>query len=291
MRFGYHFQPGRELQGGQALTSWLRTVREHVREASRRVGRPIQLGVRVPSRPDTARSLGMDAVAWARAGLVDLVVPTPFWETCEFHMPIGTWRRLLESTNASLAGGLEIRYQPMRGGEAQMMTPELAAGAAAAVLAGGAENVYLFNYFLKGHLDGQWTPAQFAATLNAMTSSKTLYRLPRTHAVTFPDIQAPGVPDAHPLPAEGTTCSFRMQTGPRPEGRDVSVLIQLEGDDASATPPELRVNSIPCPPGISQEDGALRYILPPEALADEMHLLEVTSPDTMRIIRVEFIVK
>ena len=62
------------------------------------------------------------SVAWARAGLVDLGVPPPFWEACEFHMPIGTWRRLLDRTNATLAGGLETRYKPMRGGEAATST-------------------------------------------------------------------------------------------------------------------------------------------------------------------------
>ncbi|MDF2668153.1 MAG: hypothetical protein K0R67_459 [Paenibacillus sp.] len=39
-----------------------------------------------PSRPQTARGLGMDAVEWARQGLIDMLVITPLWSwpcSCE----------------------------------------------------------------------------------------------------------------------------------------------------------------------------------------------------------------
>ena len=156
MRFGYHFQIGRELEGGEELRDWIGEVRRLCAEEEKRKRRRVHLGVRVPSDPETARNLGMDAVAWARAGLVDLVVPTPFWATCEFNMPLHAWRRMLDGTGAQLAGELEIRYQPCPGGPARMMSPELAAGAAAAVFATGAQ-IYLFNYFAEQHLGGEST--------------------------------------------------------------------------------------------------------------------------------------
>lgn len=290
MRFGYHFQIGRELIGGKALTEWIGAVRQECARAEQRLGHPVALGVRVPSNPVTARALGLDGVSWAHQGLVDLVVPTPFWETCEFDMPIATWKRLLEGTGVVLAGGLEIRYQPYQGGPAAMMSPELARGAAVAVLAGGADHVYLFNYFADMHLGGQWTREQYEETVGAMGSLAALNRLSRHHGVTFRDIRAPGEPRDHALPASGSLCAFRLQTGPDLTGRAVEVLLERQppGDEAPPAP-AVHVNSVPCALARSEGRGVFIYTVAPEALTEEAHVVEVESVDgqPMTILRVE----
>jgi hypothetical protein len=290
MRFGYHFGIGRELDGGKVLTEWITDVRQACRKAGRRLGRPVQLGVRVPSTPRTARNLGLDGAAWARAGLIDLLVPTPFWATCEFDMPMNTWRRLLNGTGCALAGGLEIRYQPMPAAQADTMTPELATGAAMAVLSGGADFVYLFNYFADMHLGGHWTKGQYDATLRAMASIEALDRLPRRHAVTYRDVRAPGEPSDNPLPASGGILSFRLQTGPKPVGRDAEVLLGVQPADTPA--PELRVNGTLCPAPSKEGDAAFRYAVPGDALADGAHVVEATATEgkPLTIVRVEFAV-
>jgi len=290
MRFGYHFQIGRELEGGKILTDWIAGVKRDCEQAAKRLKHPVKLGVRVPSTPETARNLGLDGAAWARAGLVDVLVPTPFWATNEFNMPLATWRQLLHGTKCVLAGGLEIRYEPYPGGPAIMMTPELAAGAAMAVLAGGADCVYLFNYFADMHLGGQWTKQQYDTTLKAMQSLAALDKLPRRHGVTFRDTRAPGEPSDTPLPASGGICSFRVQTGPKPTGRKVEALIELESPDTSA--PELRVNSVVCPAPKKEGKAAFVYPVPAEALTDEAHVIEATAQggQAMKIVRVEFAV-
>ena len=114
MRFPYHFRIGHELEGGEILTAWLLEVRGLTDAAAKRLGHPVQLAVRVPAEPETARQMGLDAVRWAREGLVDLVTVTPFWETSDFNMPVRLWRRLLDGTGVSLAGGLEILVRPYR---------------------------------------------------------------------------------------------------------------------------------------------------------------------------------
>jgi len=289
MRFGFHFGIGRELEGGEMLSKWIGEVRKECSRAAKRLGHPVRLGVRVPSTPETARNLGLDGAAWAKAGLVDLVVPTPFWETCEFNMPIRTWQRLLQGTKCALAGGLEIRCQPYRGAPAIMMTPEVAAGAAMAVLRAGADFVYLFNYFADMHLGGQWTKEQYDTTLKAMQSIEALDRLPRRHAVTFRDIHAPGEPWDAALPATGAILPFRMQTGPKPTSREVEALIEVSS--AETATPELRVNSVPCPEP-HRNDATLTWPVPAEALADEMHVLEVAATDgkPLTVLRLEFAV-
>lgn len=289
MRFGYHFPAGRELEGGKVLEGWIGEVRRRCNAAAVRLGHPVKLGVRVPSEPETARKLGLDGVAWARAGLVDLVVPTPFWETCEFDMPMAQWARLLEGTGALLAGGLEIRYQPYPGGPAELMSPELAWGAATAVMYGGADLVYLFNYFAQGHLDGLWSREAFERALCAMRDTEQLYRMPRRHAVTFRDIVAPGEPKLAALPAHGGHCSFRLQTGPKPEGRRVSVVLGV----LSMAPPAVSVNSVPCGPAAEREPEVWAYEVPAEALAEGAHVVEVVPGEAgegYTLTRVEVVV-
>jgi len=287
MRFGWHFRIGRELEGGEILTEWIGQVRRLCNEAAAREGHPVRLGCRVPSNPETARLLGMDGVQWARKGLVDLLVPTPFWATCEFNMPIREWKRLLEGTKCALAGGLEIRYQPWPGANATAMTPELAVGAAMAVLAGGADHVYLFNYFAKGHLDNLWSHEGFNHTLAAMRGIEALNPLPRRHAITYRDIVAPGEPSGHLLPAAPGLGIFRLQTGPKPNGRKVQLLLELEADgEREPAAPNVRVNATPCPDPERQGKCVLLYTVPPEALTDGQTVVETTNAGS-RIVRVE----
>jgi hypothetical protein len=262
-------------------------VRREAARAAKRWGHPVKLAVRVPSVPETARQLGLDGAGWARAGLIDLLVVTPFWATCEFNMPIATWRQLLDGTSVLLAGGLEVLYRPTPGGKPIEMTPAQAAGAAMAVLAGGADVVYLFNYFPESK---PWPAEEFNTTLRAMASRQTLDRLPRTHAVTYRDVRAPGEPPDNPLPATGSQCAFRLQTGPKPIGRKAEVILELEstrGSDLSA--PTIRVNGTSCP-SPSKQDTAFVYRVPEEARTDEIHVIEATgaSGQAMKILRVEF---
>ncbi len=287
MRFGWHFQIGRELEGGEILTQWLAQVRKLCQERPAAAGGPVRLGCRVPSTPETARMLGMDGARWARSGLIDLLVPTPFWGTCEFNMPTRTWRQLLDGTGCALAGGLEIRYQPWPGAAAPLMSPELALGAAAAVLAGGADFVYLFNYFADMHLGGHWTKQQYDRTLAAMHSLPELDKLPRRHAVTYRDIVAPGEPYSPPLPAGGDRCTFRLQTGPKPSGGKVELLLELEAPaQGELVAPQARVNSVMCAAPAHEGKAVFLYPVPPEALAEEETVVEVTGSG-MRIVRVE----
>ena len=185
-----------------------------------------------------------------RAGLVDVVVATPFWATAEFDLPMVEWRQLLAGTKAQLGGGLEIRYQPVPDGPSKYMTPELAAGAAMAVLHGGADLVYLYNYFpgpanpgkaWNGELARDWGAGRYPAVLRAMQSEGLLDSLPRTHAVTYRAIRAPGEPPDHARPAVDRRqdmpwppgCAFRVQTGPKPVGRAVELTVEFTPDTAA----------------------------------------------------------
>ena len=110
MRFGYHFRPGKEADGAAVLTQFMRDVRGLTHEWSKKRGHPIQLGARVPTLPEAARGLGMDGVTWVREGLVDMLVPTPFWATTDFDIPMERWREQIGGAGRKvvLAPGAEI---------------------------------------------------------------------------------------------------------------------------------------------------------------------------------------
>ena len=245
MRFPYHFAPGREGEGGELLTGFMRRVRGILDAAAlrRRSQRRIRIGVRVPSRPQTAIAMGLDAVRWAQLGLCDMVTVTPYWASIETAMPVDLWRRLLPA-RVTLAAGLELLIRPYHVYRIQKNSLETVRGAAAAMLSQGADRVYLFNY-----MDSQTamdSMAEYRSVLAECGASRTLSGKPRRHVVTYPDTWAPGEASAALLPKSaqpGEWLTFRVATG-GPRWRRAEVRLACEG---AAPPQEVRVNaSAPC---------------------------------------------
>lgn len=290
MREAYLFSAGKEAEGTPILTAWMHEVRKLVDDAAAKRGHPIRLGVRVPSRPETAAAMGLDAVEWAKQGLIDLLVATPRWATLEFDMPLGQWRQMLGKSKTTLAGGLEIRYQPYPGASASTVSPELARGAAVSVLDSGADVVYLFNYF-----QGTWPPTDYQETLKAMRSLDSLLRLPRRVAVTYRDVTAPGEAYQRPLPATGKELAFAVKLGPIPaKGRTCNLLVGLAPQQGTAeSAPKILVNDNPCDlRDDTAKDGIrlLSFSVPTVALANApAQTIKITSKneDALKVERLE----
>ncbi|NLC55739.1 MAG: hypothetical protein GX774_02750 [Armatimonadetes bacterium] len=293
MREPHVFSPGQEAAGLPVLTEWLREIRRLVRDTAAKRGRPVRLGVRVPSRPETARAYGLDPVGWAQEGLVDLVVPTPRWATLEFDMPLAQWRRLLQPyRGVMLAGGLEILYQPHPGAPRTTVAPEHAFAAAAAVYAGGADAVYLFNYFQ----DSSWAPETYQKTLRTLGSRQGVAGAPRWHALTYRDITGPDEAYRPPLPATGASLRFDLPVcPPPPPDWQAQLLLEIEAiDGAPLQPPSARVNGQVC--AASQTDpesgspGRVTYPVPVAALAQRERaqiLVTARGGRPIRVVRVE----
>jgi hypothetical protein len=276
LREPYLFSAGKEAEGAPILTAWLREIRTLVAGSAAKRGHPIRLGVRVPSRPETALGLGLDAITWVKEGLIDLLVVTPRWATLEYDMPLRQWRRMLGASKATLAGGLEILCRPP-GGSPVAATPELATGAALSVLSGGADAVYLFNYFQ----DSTWPLPVYLETLKAMTSVDSLLPRPRGVAITYRDITAPGEDYRALLPATGKELVFPMKLGPLPNARrQCQVLIGLAPSSASLA---ATVNGKPCEVcNDTVKDGlrSVSFSVPMTALAGiETHQIKLRSKD------------
>ena len=192
-------------------------------------------------------------------------------------MPLKEWRHLLAGSHVMLAGGLEIICRPA-GEPPVQATPELATGAALSVLSGGADAVYLFNYFQ----DCTWPLPIYRQTLKDMTSLDSLLPRPRAVQLTFRDVTAPGE-DYHPLvPATGKELTFPMKLGPLPNARRrCELLIGLT--PSAAAVPAASVNGKPCEVcSDTVKDGVrlLSYSVPMAALTGiDVHQIKVRSKD------------
>jgi hypothetical protein len=298
MREPYLFSAGKESAGAPILTAWLREVRKRVADTGARRGHPVRLGVRVPSRPEVAAALGLDAKTWVKEGLIDLLVVTPRWSTIEFDMPMREWREMVGASKVTLAGGLEVGYRPYWDDHVQQMetlvSPELAAGAAIVALSQGADAVYLFNFFQKGH--PCWSLPVYQRTLQSMASLDSLQERPRTIGITYRDITAPGEHYRAPLPATGKEVVFPMRLGPIPGARwRCELLIGLAPSQDASLPTLMALVN-----GTRAEvlrdvttEGALRLItfrVPMVALAGtEVHEVKIASTEqtAMTVKRVE----
>ena len=242
LREPYLFSKGKEPEGREILNEWLRGIRTLADFAAKRRGHAVKLGVRVPSSPDTALGLGLDAPTWVKEGLVDLVVAAPRWATLEFAMPLGKWRGLL-GDRVTLAGGLEVLCRPAPDAQSHMVTQEEAAGAASAVLAGGADVVYLFNFFQHG--PPGWPIPEYQRMLKAFSSREELLKLPRRHAVTYRDVTIPGEDYHAPLPASGTQLSFALPLGPAPAaGWHIETAIEVSAPVTEESLPRVSINGV-----------------------------------------------
>jgi len=273
----YLFNRGEEERGRALLTTWMDTVRHEVEGHAARRHHAIQLGVRVPAQPAAALAMGMDAVTWARRGLVDLIVVTPRWSTLDYDMPLALWRERLAGSNVALLGGLEILSADSPAAAKHVVTPEEARGAAAQVLHHGADSVYLFNYFpspapIEG--TGSWQHDAYQETLSSLASLDRIAALPRRHTITFCDITGPEEADLFPppLPATGIVVDLSLPTGPAAPGARAALNIRLSAGQGGS-PPAATVNDADLGTGEEslEENGTRRvcYRFAGDALLDD----------------------
>lgn len=301
MRFGFHFRPGHEARGAELLTEFTREVRALLRAKEKRTGRRIRLAARVPTRPQTALGLGMDAVRWARDGLIDFLTVTPFWASIEPDIPIELWRELLRGTSVTLAAGLEVLIRPYHEyARPPLNSIETARGAAAALLDRGADRIYLFNY-----MDSETTtadPENYPKLLRELGELETIEGKTRRHVLTYADTWAPGEPAAPPmLPlacAPGRRGEFRIPIGPKPRSGEVAVLIGVEeAPDSQGASWEVRLNGERCqhqgPRPMAQPAPPrpmIAFRAPVEAVNRGYNLVEVSPASTGRLMWVEIAV-
>lgn len=229
MRFPYHFRPGHETEGQQILTQFMTDVRKILDKAEKRRGHEIKLGARVPTRPDVALGLGMDAVTWARNGLIDMLVVAPFWESTDTDIPLELWRQLLTGANVTLAAGIEIRILPYPKGPVGFNSIDTLRGMATSFLDRGADRIYLFNYMDANPTGGAVN--SYHRILTELASMDLMEGKPKRFVQTYTDTWAPAQAKAIALPAEvgkDHWAAFRIHTGPKPESGTTKAILGIK---------------------------------------------------------------
>ncbi len=250
MRFGWHFAPGKEAEGVELLCAFMHEVRGLTKEASAKRGHAIRLGARVPADPDAARGLGMDGVRWVKEGLVDMLVPCPFWTTSDFDIPLEKWREQTgdAAKGIVLAPGLEFNIRAHPGGGALANDLESVRGFAAASYYRGADQIYLFNF-----MDSETIPvsqSDYRTLLEQGMGRDTVTTLPRRHVATFHDTVPSGSSSGAQLPLETAAGgTVRLNIGPVPEkGKAVFLLGLAARDGLDKAVLNVTVNGQACAP-------------------------------------------
>ena len=182
LRFWLYFRPGREHEGGKLMNRFIEQARAATRAAEQRLKHPVKLSVRVPSTPWIARRHGLDAVAWARAGLVDHITAGSFWASTNSDIPVETWKGQLIGTDVAVSVHLEdgISSGSTR---RRTMTHEEMRGILSSALHRGADAVYFFNLFTGPYQ--RWPRKDHDSLLADAGSLVALQAGPRRHAVTL----------------------------------------------------------------------------------------------------------
>ena len=247
MRHGHHLTDGREREEASILTDFMRTVRDMTRAAEKRRGHPITLGVRVPTRPEVSLALGMDAFAWAKEDLCDVVVPTCFFDTNDFDIPLADW----EARFAAAGAKDTLRVYPCTDNGIwksvdayvrQNQTIEEVCGWADHVIAQGAKGIYLFNAFCYNCDDA---PEVERFIVSGGLAPERVRFADRAYPLSWHDVTAAGIPDGRQLPKrieEGKTVRVALPPVGRPLAEEVYVTV---GYDAKPEGVAVALNGSP----------------------------------------------
>jgi hypothetical protein len=153
-------EPPATKEARETMLEWLVSIRELTQRNSARRGRPFFLGLRIPSRLNTLRTIGLDVPEMARRGLLDFINPSNYWQTT-WDIPYDQLREQVGS-EVAIYGVIEDAPNWMfaragASGEPSFRklsaSAELIRGNAAGKLAMGADGIEFFNFFCTDSLE------------------------------------------------------------------------------------------------------------------------------------------
>ena len=242
LRFWLYFRPGREHQGVALMNAFMQEARAHTRAAAARLGHPVELSVRVPKTPWIARRHGLDAVAWGKADLVDVIIASTFWPSMDSDIAIETWKGLLANTGVQIGVGLESGMHS--GSLIRGATHEELRGGLVSGLQRGADLVYLFNLFSTPYQS--WPREDHDQLIRDAGTYACLASGPRRHPSTLTRPWSDGEPGAaSALPCRTRHGIFRLHLGPLPAA-DQRVRVELLATERGERP-TVAVNGSACP--------------------------------------------
>jgi len=201
----------------------------------------------------------MDGVKWSRENLIDVLVPTPFWATTDFDIPIELWRAKIGRANRKiiLAAGAEIllRAHP----SAKPIESDITSirGFASACLHRGADSIYLFNYMDPAPMIGG--KDAYRTLLQEGLNLATVAQKPRRHVVTYRDTVATGMSRDAVLPITGFKGSkAHIYSGAAPKNSEMRIVLGFSQSEGLALAKfDVRMNRKKCIPAADLADISL----------------------------------
>lgn len=148
-------EPNATPQTIAMMLDWIREIRALTQRQAKKIGRPYPLGLRIPGRLETLKSIGLDVVTLCQEGIIDFICPSGFWHT-SWSMPHDSLRHqvgervaiygVIEDGANSLATLDRARNltQPIRYLSA---SPPIMQANAVSKLVLGADGIEWFNFY------------------------------------------------------------------------------------------------------------------------------------------------
>lgn len=154
LRCPYCCEAPASLANIEMMSRWITEIRGLTQKRAASAGRPYRLGLRLPCRLGLLKSIGLDVAALARAGVIDFVGFSNFWQT-SWDVPYEELRREL-GDKIAIYGVIEdapnwmfARDESGKNSSYRLLSasPELLRGNAAGKLVQGVDGIELFNFF------------------------------------------------------------------------------------------------------------------------------------------------
>lgn len=296
MRTPPHVRPGLPDNGAEILTQFMRLARAAADKAAQRWNHPVKIAVRVHNTPENALDSGLDVIRWAEEGLVDIVIPSPYYLSTCHDIPIRIWKKLL-GDNVEVTPCLESHISSGRG--LYNMTDIYAdCGFAASFHAQGADGIYMYNHFAgNGYIPqvvapGVWSTREFPLPplpyaegretqkefFSIAGNYEEVCRRERRHVFTCNEnsFSESGHYTCAYLPAPRSNIVIPFDLGKVGHGRCGKAVIGMPQEETAC--PQLYCNTVEC----QLDDQAIfPYYMPRMELDNNMRLLIYTIPENV----------
>ncbi len=225
------------------MNDFIRQVKKITTHAELLWGHPIKIAVRLNRDINQSRIFGFDARTWADESLIDIIIPSPRWDSSDSRMPICEWKR--ELPNITIIPCIETVFSSSHGGYA-FATTELTRGIIGGYLSDGADTVYLYNYFAEKQADQDYFFYRDIEVYKTCGSIEELIKHPVRYAVAEQEASMcpRGMQPDRPLPIElnGTKEEITINTAILPSDKNIFLILGFT--DGSARNISVKVNGV-----------------------------------------------
>lgn len=153
MRHPAFFRLAEAYQYRYLMTDFVYGVRNKLDEVSQKRGKHLDLAVRVPPTLSDSKRIGLDAEAWIKNGMVDMLIAGGGF--IPFEMPIREWTETAEGTGCKIYGCFE--------GLRPLLNEKSLRALALRYWDAGVNGIYFFNYYSMSNEWKQNVLSQLAA--------------------------------------------------------------------------------------------------------------------------------